>query len=77
MKTTIIDADFLKHEGKAAIFFQTIFLIFFRNSVERGKKHRNSHLKMFWKQGILEIKKKRRKLPNLETNLGNFLEKYI
>ena len=49
----------------------------FQKQCRKGKKHRNSHLKMFWEQGVLEISKKKRKLASLGKNLGNFIEKYI
>ena len=54
------------------------FSKFFQKQCRKVENHRNSHLKMFWEHGVLEIsKKKKRKLAGLGTNLGNFLEKYI
>ena len=61
----------LKYEGKGAIFL-------FQKQCRKGEKHRSSHLKMFWEQGVLEIsKKKNRNKISLGKNLGNFLERYI
>ena len=37
LKTTIIDADILKHEGKGAIFSERTVLNFLKNSTEREK----------------------------------------
>ena len=76
MKTTIIDADIVKYEGKGAIFLRQ-FLIFFHKKCRKRENHRSSHLKIFWEQGVLEIKKKKRKLASLGKILGNFLEKYL
>ena len=77
MKTTIIDADILKHEGKGAIFLRRFFYFFKKKQQgTKGEKHRRRHLKMFGEQGLLEIKKKII-IGRLGENLGNFLEKYI
>ena len=45
----IIDADILKHEDRGAKR---------KKQCRKEEKHRSSHLKMFWEQGVLEIKKK-------------------
>ena len=60
-------------------FFWDNFSIFFSKAVgKKGEKHRSSHLKIFWEQGVLEVsKKKKKKKASAGKNLGNFLEKYI
>ena len=74
MKTTIIDADILKHEGKGAIFLRRFFYFLKKKQGRKGEKHRRRHLKMFGEQGLLEIKKIII-IGRLGENLGNFLEK--
>ena len=60
-------------------FFWDNFSNFFSKTVGKkggkGEKYRSSHLKIFWEQGVLEVKKK--KLAGLDKNLGNFVEIHI
>ena len=58
LKTTIINADILKHESKGEFFWDN-FSTFFQKQCRKGEKHRSSHLKMFWEQGVLEISKQK------------------
>ena len=55
MKTTIIDADILKYEGKGAILQK-------EKQCRKREKHRSSQLKMFWEQGVLGIFSKKKKI---------------
>ena len=61
-----------------AKFFWDNFSKFFQKQCKKGEKHRSSHSKMFWEQGVLQISTtKIGKLASLGKNLSNFLEKYI
>ena len=40
-------------------FFRENFSKFLQKQCRKGEKHRSNHLKMFWEQGVLEIKKKK------------------
>ena len=68
MKTTIINADILKHERKGAIFLKQFFY-FFSEPVQKGRKAQKQSFKDFREQGVLEISNKQtnKKLASLQS----------